>query len=211
MCALARGGTFRDARQAGPLLLTALAILVGTLPVVVAGVALEGSVERAFGSLTASGGFLCVTGLVLLASRFAPEPCRTTVGPGTGFLVGVAQAVALLPGISRSGSTIVAGYFLGLVRLEAARFSFLLAVPALAGAALWETVKALHSSDGRPLGMLADAGYATALATGTLVSAVVGACCLLLLLRIVRRGRLHWFGAYCLPAGLLMVTAGLLT
>jgi undecaprenyl-diphosphatase len=195
----------RDAAEVAeraPLFPTALAIGIGTVPIGLAGVLLGDAVERTFESLTACGAFLCVTGLVLFLSRFAGAARVERVGPGRGFLIGMAQAAALLPGISRSGSTIVAGCFVGLERRTAARFSFLLAVPALVAATGWEL---RH--------LVGDAAETfppvPALAVGTLTSVVVGTVCLLVLLRIVERGRLHWFAAYCVPVGLAMMVAGL--
>jgi len=199
--------SLREAEQRAPLFPTALAVAVGTVPVAVLGVAFEGLVERAFASLFGAGAFLCVTGLFLLASRFAPQVRTDRVGPVRGLVIGLVQAAALLPGISRSGITITAGYFAGVERGEAARFSFLLAVPALAGALVWK----LRHGLGAALAT-ASTGQGTlpagVLASGTLVAALSGTVCLLLLLRVVEKGRLHWFAAYCLPAGALLMIVG---
>ena len=203
----ASGAGAEAVAERAPHFAVALAVLVGSLPVAAAGVLLEGRVKDAFASPGTAGAFLCVTGLLLLATRKAPAPRTARVGPVRGLVIGLAQAAALLPGISRSGVTIAAGYFLGLERRVAARFSFVLAVPALIGAALWEargTVSNMGASGGPGTDSLIHLG---ALAAGTLVSALVGMACLLLLLRVVERGRLHWFAAYCLPAGLLMMAA----
>ncbi|MFW6189932.1 MAG: undecaprenyl-diphosphate phosphatase [Planctomycetota bacterium] len=196
-----RADRARIAREA-PLFGTAVAVVVGTLPAGLAGVLLGPMVERFFESLTAAGLFLICTGLLLLASRFAPRPVTSRVGPVRGLMIGAAQAFALLPGISRSGSTIAAGTLLGLNRDVAGRFSFLLAVPALIGAALVELVKE------RPM-LSGDSAALAPLMWGVAAAAVTGVACLVLLLRLVRRGRLHWFAAYCIPAGLAMAAAGL--
>jgi undecaprenyl-diphosphatase len=204
------GDTVESIRERAPGLFTALAVLVGTVPVAAAGILLEQTIERVFHSLIASGAFLIVTGLALFASRLAPRPRTDRVGVGRGFLIGIAQAAALLPGISRSGATIVTGYFLGVERRASGRFSFVLAVPALAGAAIWELRRALPLLSGGPAGdtdILIEAG---ALAAGMLMSAFVGTVCLLLLLRGIDRGQLHWFAAYCLPVGALMAAVGCL-
>ncbi len=205
-----KSGSIRGAEERAPLFPTALAVAIGTIPVAVAGVAFEEAVERVFDSLWGAGACLCVTGLILLGSRAAPGARTDRVGPGRGLAVGLVQALALLPGISRSGITITAGCLLGVARGEAARFSFLLAVPALAGALVWKLRHGLQgalataSAGERTLG-------AGVLASGTLVAALSGIVCLLLLLRVVERGRLHWFAAYCLPAGVLMMIAGALS
>jgi len=210
LLALARDGLLgtwtwlrtRDAAavaEHAPRFATALAIVLGTVPIGLAGVFLEDTLEQAFESLMASGVFLCITGLLLLASRRAGDAHTDTVSVPRGLAIGLAQATALLPGISRSGSTIVAGYFLGVEPKTAARFSFLLAVPALVGATVLESYRALSTSSAT----MPSAGL---LGLGALVSAAVGTVCLLMLLRVIQRGRLHWFAAYCLPAGLAMMT-----
>jgi undecaprenyl-diphosphatase len=121
------------------------------------------------------------------------------VGPVRGGLIGIAQAFALLPGISRSGMTIVAARWLGVEGGAAGRFSFLLAIPAVLGAAVLKLLAG---------GSIAGIG-ATPLVLGMVASAVSGAIGLVFLLKILGRGRIHWFAAYCIPAGLLMAVAGL--
>ena len=196
---LLRGEGHRIAEQAAAWP-TCVAIIVGTVPAAAAGMLWERSIERLFdGNLSACGVFLFVTGLVLLASRYAPPGSVKTLSPGRGLLIGLAQAVALLPGISRSGSTIVAGLFLKLERDTAVRFAFLLAVPALAGAMLWKLI--------RP-GAVAPSVAWLPLIVGTVVSALVGTVCLVLLVSVIRKGRLHLFAAYCLPAGAILFVLG---
>jgi undecaprenyl-diphosphatase len=204
-----KGLGWAAAMEAAPRLPTAAAIVVGSVPAGFAGLLFRHQVERAFGSIVACGAFLMATGLFLLSSRLAPAKKADRMGVGRGFVVGIAQAVALLPGISRSGATIVTGCWLGVDRAAAGRFSFLLAVPAMAGAAVLELLEELRSGLAMPGGKdsLIQVG---ALAAGTLVAAVVGTLCLIFLLRVVERGRLHWFAAYCLPAGAVMLAAGLL-
>jgi len=196
---LLAGSGVASALERAPLFPVAVAIIIGTVPAGAAGVLLEGTIERAFSSPAVAGACLMVTGLVLVASRFAPAARVDRVGPGRGLVIGLAQALALLPGISRSGITIVAGYFVGLERGTAAKFSFLLAAPAIAGAATFELWHGLGAAGEAPR---VEAGP---LVLGVLSSAAVGAACLLVLLRLVERGRLHWFAAYCLPAGALML------
>ncbi len=201
------GETSRAIRRRAPLCATAVAVLVGTVPAVGAGVLLQSFVERSFESLGVAGALLVVTGLLLWASRLARPGRVRRVAAGRGLLVGVAQAAALLPGISRSGATIVCARFAGVERGEAARFSFILAVPALAGAALYKLGQGWVEGGG--------AGTAPPISgaalTGTVLAAtLVGTVCLLFFLRVIERGRLHWFAAYCLPAGAAMMLAGLL-
>lgn len=144
-----RQDVWRLLRLDAPARLYILALAVGTLPAVAVGLLLKDVVEAVFASPVYAGVGLLVTGAVLLTTRLAPgrgdapdtwEP--RPVPLGKALLVGCAQAVAICPGISRSGSTIAASLWLGLARAEAARFSFLLSVPAIAGALV------LHLLDG---------------------------------------------------------------
>ena len=185
--------------ERAPMFTMALAIVIGSVPIGIAGVGFHDEIKSAFESLRWSSAFLVVTGLLLIASRFAPKARASEVSPRKGLVVGLAQACALLPGISRSGSTIVTGYFLGFDRELAARFSFLLALSALAGATVLEVARTkFHQAPAMAQGDI------MSIIAGTLVSAVVGWICLVLLFRVIRKGNLHWFAAYCIPAGLLL-------
>jgi len=194
-------------RERAPLLPTALAVVIGTVPAGLVGMLLQDRLEALFQNMVAAGAFLVCTGGLLLASRWAPQGTVERVGVGRGLLVGLAQALAPLPGISRSGITIVAGCYSGLRRDVAGRFSFLLAVPVMVGAGAMELLH--HSHKTATLAGESIAGWP--LFWGVLAAAVVGTVCLVLLLRVVDRGRLHWFAAYCLPAGLAMMAIGLMT
>lgn len=183
----------------------ALAIVVGSVPCAIAGVWLHDAIGRVFENVQASSALLVLTGVILLASRLAQQGQRTTVSPLRGLLIGIAQAAALLPGISRSGTTIVTAYFLGIDRKLAARFSFLLAVPALAGAAVVEMARALNASAADPA---LTQGEVIGLACGAATAALVGWACLVLLFKVVQKGKLYWFGAYCVPVGILLFALG---
>lgn len=180
--------------------------VVATIPTGVIGLAFKDEFEAAFDRPAWIGIELMVTGLLLLAAL----PTARRRGRWRGFrwwhaaLVGVAQAVAILPGISRSGSTIVTAQLCGLRRQWAAQFSFLIAFPAILGAAaimLKDTLEMPRQS--------LDAVPWMGIFVGTAVSFVVGALALMVLLRIIRRARLHHFAWYCLVVGGL-VAAGLL-
>jgi len=138
--------------------------------------------------------FLLVTAALLIgSSRFRGTRGYGRLGLGRGALIGLAQGIGVLPGISRSGITISAGLAAGLDRDTAGEFAFLLAVPAVAGALLLE------------LKDLADLGAVVApapLAVGFLVAFASGIASLSLLMPLVRKGRLAWFAAYLIPAGL---------
>ena len=171
----------------------ALAVIAGTVPAVAASLLLSDKVEAAFGRPDWAAGFLLVTGAVLLLTRLSRSDSRS-LGPGLGFLIGIAQAMALLPGISRSGFTIAAAIFLGVPRDEAVRFSFLLAIPAIGGAFLYTVASGPSHILEVPAAPSA-AAFAAALASGCIA--------ILLLLRAVKRGRFELFGLYCLAAGAL--------
>jgi undecaprenyl-diphosphatase len=189
-----RGASRDDVTDGYPHYRAAWAVAIGSIPAALAGIFLKSTVERVMDSAAVAGVCLMVTGFFLLLLRKAPEGREEPVNPGRGLLVGVAQAFALLPGISRSGSTIVAGRFLKMGPETAARFSFLLAVPAVAGATLLEAASFLRGG-----AETATPGFA--LAAGTVTSIIVGVLSLVWLLRLLRGGKLHWFAFYCLPLG----------
>jgi undecaprenyl-diphosphatase len=144
----------------------------------------------------AVGGFLIFTGIVLLALRWM----RCGEGPVTGaraLLTGIAQALAVLPGISRSGMTIAAARMAGIAPGQAAEFSFLMCLPLLAGAALLDFLGFTTQQNG------SDSLSGWLLVAGAAVSAVVGYAALALLVRTLRGGRFWLFGLYCVAAGII--------
>ncbi|MFA5811079.1 MAG: undecaprenyl-diphosphate phosphatase [bacterium] len=187
VCA-ATGMSGRQARRMG------LMIIVGSIPAGLLGPPLNDFFERLFSSVTAAAAMLLVTGCILWGTRFARDQRIGVSGMGfwRALLVGVAQAIAIIPGISRSGSTISGGLYLGVDRALAARFAFLLAVPAIGGASLFKLKEMQHFSH----------DIAVAAIAGAAVAAIVGFACIKWLLRIVKRGRFSWFAYYCWAAGL---------
>jgi undecaprenyl-diphosphatase len=135
------------------------------------------------------------TGLMLFITAFARGELETVqLGVPALLLIGLAQGLGVLPGISRSGITIAAALFCGLKRREAGELSFLIAIPAVLGALLLQLGEA---------GRLMARVSTVSLAVGIACSFLVGLLSLLLLLRLVRRGRLWLFGFYLLPLGLV--------
>lgn len=181
-------------------------IIIATLPTAVIGLALEDWVETGITSPRAVGGLLLVNGAILFASRWTKgEGAAATgplavggLGPRQALLIGIVQGIAVLPGISRSGSTIVAALALGAARLEAAEFSFFLSIPAILGAVILKVDPEL----------LASATELPAYLAGASVSAIGGVAALTLLLGVVRSARLHRFAFYCWLIGLVAVTVG---
>jgi undecaprenyl-diphosphatase len=167
-----------------------LLLAAATVPTAVIGLTFKDFFEGLFASPTAVVGALAVTGTFLIASSLLPATTLPVESAPwwRAALIGVAQGIAIVPGISRSGSTIVAGLAVGLRREDAVRFSFLLALPAICGAALLELRHPPVGSPGVPVA-LAAAGFAAAAATGYLA--------ILLVLRWTRAGKLWQFGLYC--------------
>jgi len=179
-------------------------IVVGSIPAGLVGVLIKKAaccawLEAALENALLAGFMFPLTALGLLwAARHADgqTDCRGLSYRGA-LVIGLFQALAILPGISRSGATIVAGLGLGLRRDEAAAFAFLLAIPAIAGAGLLEIVDLLRNG--------APATPPVTLAIGALVSFVVGLAALWWLVRWLERGRLHRFAWYLIPLGLAVV------
>jgi len=187
-------------RLLGPDVRVALRIAVAAIPAAFVGLLFKDQIEQVFEGPMLAGGMLLVTGALLVVSMRFPGGAITCdrLPYWKALLIGVFQAIAILPGISRSGATIVAALICGMDREEAAAFSFLMAVPVIAGAGLLESLDLLQQPDtGNSWGLLLLA------AAGALVS---GLAALLWLLGWVRRGRLHWFAWWVFPLGIAVLT-----
>jgi len=171
------------------------ALALGSLPVMAVYFAAGDLIESLFDEPIWAAVFLCITGLMLI-SLLLHRGAEKEITVGKGFLIGLAQAIALLPGISRSGSTIVLARHLGIKAERAAEFSFLLSLPAMAGAILIKIMCFLKGSE--------SIVPAPAL-VGLLASALVGYATLALLFSVIKRGRLWMLGVYCLAAGILSI------
>jgi undecaprenyl-diphosphatase len=178
-------GVFRGQRESRHMVLI---LVVASVPAGIVGVFLSDGIGAVFGMPLLVSLLMLLTGTVLFLTRFSP-PGRGEPGIRGGVFIGFFQALAVLPGVSRSGLTISAGLFRGVGRAEAARFSFLLSIPAILGAAVLELPKAEWNT---PIGVLL-AGFA--------VSALVGYGALRVLLRFVQAGALHRFSWYCWAIG----------
>lgn len=172
-------------------------ILVGTIPIVIFGAVFSDQIETGARNLTLIGSMLIALGLVLLAAEEVGTRSRRldSLRWRDGIVIGFAQAMALIPGVSRSGATISAGLFLGLERAAAARYSFLLSVPAVVLSGLYEL---------REIGGDANAGVgATALAT--LLAFVVGYASIAFLLRFLATHTVLVFVAYRIALGTIVL------
>jgi undecaprenyl-diphosphatase len=168
-------------------------LVLATLPVVGAGLVLRRPVEAAFESPRTAALFLVGTGFLLLATRLVRNG-RSRVNWGTALLMGIAQVVSLLPGVSRSGATISGGLLARGDPERVVRFSFLMSVPAILGSLLLN-LPALADLSGQGLLLSYAGGFAVAFLSGLAAIQV--------LLRVVSRGRFYLFGIYCLIAGTL--------
>jgi len=171
-------------------------LVIGTLPAALAGWALEDFFEGMFGRPAAAAGFLLVTASILTLVESGSRRDRSLAQMTwlDALLVGLAQAAAILPGISRSGSTIAAGMARGQERQHAARFSFLLSTPIILGAGLLQVADLLGS------GSLS--AQLPLLLVGFLAALLAGLACIHFLLRYLQRRSLYPFAIYCAFVGL---------
>ena len=189
-------------------------LLVAAAPAGAAGILFAGPARSAFAGPEVASLGLLATGAVLLGSRrlvardraagdgaapAAPADDAAPKSAGDALRIGLAQAAAILPGVSRSGMTIVAGRMRGMTGGAAARFSFLLSAPVIAGAAVVEGASAF--SGGAPAGAGAPGTWALELALGFAAAFLFGSAALRWVFRWLARERFHQFGWYCLSLG----------
>jgi undecaprenyl-diphosphatase len=172
-------------------------IVLGTLPAAIAGKLLERRIE-ALGNWVIATSLVALGLVLLLAERVARHVRRVEdVGPLDALLVGVGQALALVPGSSRSGTTITTGMLLGFTREAAARFSFLLSVPIILGAGVYKLVKTVPLLRGAP-------EWTLATWVGTVVAAVAGYAVIAWLLGWMRTRTTYVFVAWRILAGIVL-------
>jgi len=183
-------------RRPGPHAKLALMVVIGSIPTALIGIIFKEPLERLFGSVTTVGVMLVITGLIVGITRFIPGIYgkRDQVNPMIALAIGTAQGLAIIPGISRSGTTIVCGLLLGLNRDLAGRFSFILSIPAIIGAlALQLDMTAITRVGAVPLFV------------GFLSSAFVGFLALKILMGMIRKGHLYAFAPYCWAIGIVTI------
>jgi undecaprenyl-diphosphatase len=171
-------------------------LLLASVPALVVALLWKNQFEDLFTNLDAVAGGLILTGLLLFSSRFGRTGTSSLVFR-SALMIGCAQAAALVPGISRSGATISVALLLGMERERAAEFSFLLAVPAIAGATLWE-VASLASSGGLSAGefLFHLVGFTAAASSGLLA--------ILFVLKSLRNRKFQHFAYYCWVLGIVV-------
>ena len=180
-------------------------IVLGSVPAAITGLLFKDALERLYHTPQAAAFFLAVTALLLAGSEWMSRNVSAraplaALSLRQSFLIGLAQAAALAPGISRSGTTIAAALAQGLRREAATRYSFLLGAPAFLGAGLLQVVDSLAVE---PSAVLAEL---PALLVGFITSAVCGFAAIRFLLAYVRRNCLYLFSGYCLLVSLAVLT-----
>lgn len=169
-------------------------ILISMIPAMIIGFTMEDLIEETFLSPLPVSIMLLVTGAILFSTRFRKEyPNRLT--KGSAFGIGLAQAFAILPGISRSGSTISLGLYLGIKREEVANFSFLMVIPVIGGAMLLKTIEMIEV--GVPFETM------WGLIIGFITSFVSGYFALKYLIILLRHKGIHPFAWYCWAIGII--------
>lgn len=180
----------------------AINILISMIPVALVGFLLKDKVEEVFGSgLLIVGIMLLVTAALLAFSYFAKPRQKTSISGFHAFIIGIAQACAVMPGLSRSGSTIATGLLLGNKKEKLAQFSFLMVIPPILGEALLD-VKDIF-----------EVGFSEAMSGISPVAAIVGFLAAFIsgcfackwMINIVKKGKLVWFAVYCAIVGLLAI------
>lgn len=177
-------------------------ILISMIPVGIVGLCFKEQVEAFFGDgLLVVGICLMVTALLLAFSYWAKPRQREHISPLHAFVIGIAQALAVLPGLSRSGSTIATGLLLGNKKEKLAQFSFLMVIPPILGEALLDAKDMAEEGISVALGGISP----VAALIGFLAAFVVGCLACKWMIDIVKRGKLIWFAAYCVAAGILAI------
>lgn len=170
-----------------------LKIVISMIPVGIVGVFFKDYIEAAFSSIAVVGVMLLVTAALLTFAYYAKPRQKQELSYRDAFIIGLAQAVAVLPGLSRSGSTIATGLLLGNKKESVAQFSFLMVLPPILGNALLDCLKGDFGGGVETLPLVA--GFVTAFITGCI------AC--KWMIDIVKRGKLIWFAVYCAIAGVV--------
>ena len=180
-------------------------IIISMIPVGIVGVFFKDTVEEIFGSgLVIVGCMLLVTAALLTFSYFAKPPQKSSIGWRDALILRIAQACAVMPGLSRSGSTIATGLLLGNKKETLAQFSFLMVIPPILGEALLDVVKAFKGEE-------AFGGIdVLPLTVGFLAAFVSGCLACKWMINIVKKGKLIYFGIYCAIAGVVTLICSLI-
>ena len=182
----------------------AMNIVVSMIPVGVVGLFFKDTVEDIFGSgLMIVGVMLLVTAALLTFSYYAKPRQKESIGLKDAFIIGLAQACAVMPGLSRSGSAIAAGLLLGNKKEKLAQFSVLMVIPPILGEALLDVLKAVKGEE-------AFGGVETLpLCVGFVAAFVSGCLACKWMINVVKKGKLIYFGIYCAVVGAILIATSL--
>lgn len=180
-------------------------ILISMIPVGIVGVFFKDYVEEVFGSgLLIVGIMLLVTAALLTFSYYAKPRIKQNISWKDALIIGVAQACAVMPGLSRSGSTIATGLLLGNKKESLAQFSFLMVIPPILGEALLDVMKMMKGED--VFGSIST----LPLMVGFLAAFISGCIACKWMISIVKRGKLIYFGIYCAIVGVVTIICSLI-
>lgn len=182
-----------------------LNIVISMLPIMVVGLFFKEYIEQAFTGLLVVGICLLVTSCLLSFSYFAKPRLKENISPLDSFIIGIAQAIACLPGLSRSGSTIGMGLILGNKKEHLAQFSFLMAIPPILGMALLDVKEMLEVGVDKAM----DGITPLTLVVGFVAAFVTGCAACKLMINLVKKGKMIWFAVYCGIVGLLVLASQL--
>ena len=177
-------------------------ILISMIPVAIVGFFFKDKIEEVFGSgLLIVGIMLLVTATLLAFSYFAKPRQKENISPLHAFIIGVAQACAVMPGLSRSGSTIATGLLLGNKKEKLAQFSFLMVIPPILGEALLDVKDMIEVGFGEAMGGLSP----VAAIVGFLAAFISGCFACKWMINLVKKGKLIWFAVYCVIVGVVAI------
>ena len=180
-------------------------ILISMIPIGIVGVFFKDEVEEIFGSgLLIVGCMLLLTAALLTFSYYAKPRVKDHIGLRDAFIIGLSQACAVMPGLSRSGTTIATGLLLGNKKEKLAQFSFLMVIPPILGEALLDVLKAFNGENvAGDISMLS-------LVVGFLAAFISGCLACTWMINIVKKGKLIYFGIYCAVVGLITIACSLM-
>jgi len=177
---------------------TLFLLFIATLPAILVGLFLKDRIETLLANRLLIGISFAITGIILFLTRFIAKKESREMTLKDSIIIGLAQAFAILPGISRSGSTISAALFRGIDRNKAGIFSFMLSIPIIIGATILEFYKLIKSDSASFIPHFHIPGFIAALITGYFA--------LTLLLKLVKNGKLHHFAYYCFFIAILTLS-----
>lgn len=179
----------------------ALNIIISMIPIGIVGVFFKDYIEEAFSGLVVVGCCLIVTSILLGFSYFAKPRTKENISTLDAFIIGIAQAIAALPGLSRSGSTIGTGLILGNKKESLAQFSFLMAIPPILGMALLDVKDMMEVGVAEAMAGISGA----ALVVGFVAAFITGCLACKLMIELVKKGKMIWFAIYCAIVGIAVL------